>query len=457
MNFEDQASRRGSRRDGSFTSSVLAIVAAAIAIGVPPAGAQTALSGLHISPDITVGLTSGIVTPQQAQCYSFPSGTALTSFLGMPASAKLAAYFSLNPTQNLLAIDTTAALPTNATGGTVTVTPRDVASYNPYTNFFLPALYFHGSSNGIPDGTRIDALGVDGSGNLLLSFDVTVNLAKSGGGTLTVKPADLVAFNSGAYALAFNSAMAGIPDGINLDGATMLPNAHLLMAFDQFGSIGGTDFTPTDILEFNSGANSWVVSFNGASRDDWPDGSLFQGVTAEAAVLPTPTATATAATSTPTATATRTATATATSTRGTPTRTATATRTATPTATATSTGGTPTATPTPVAVAPKIKPKKLEFPDTAVGTTSKRKMVKVSNPRGKKKPPGLPVVIEMISDSPGVFMQTNDCAANLSPGASCTISVMFTPSAAMKQTGTLTITDNANGGTQTVPLSGTGK
>ena len=426
MDFEGQASRRRSRRVASFTASILAILAAAIAIGVAPAAAQTALSGLHISPDITVELTSGIVTPQQAQCYSFPSGTALTSFLGMPASVKLSAYFSLNPMQNLVAIDTTAALPTNATGGTVTVTPRDVASYNPDTNFFLPALYFQGSSNGIPDGTRIDALGVDGSGNLLLSFDVTVNLAKSGGGTLTVKPADLVAFNGGAYALAFNSATAGIPDGINLDGATMLPNAHLLMAFDQFGSIGGTDFTPTDVLEFSPGDNSWLVSFNGATRDDWPDGSLIQGVTAEAAVLPTPTATATSATSTPTATA-------------------------------TSTGGTPTATPTPVSVTLKIKPKELKFPETAIGTMSKPKKIKVSDPKGKRKHPGLPVMIEMISDSPGVFIQTNDCAENLAPGTSCTISVTFTPNAPKKQTGTLTITDNANSGTQRVALSGTGK
>jgi hypothetical protein len=83
-------------------------------------------------------------------------------------------------------------------------------------------------------------------------------------------------------------------------------------------------------------------------------------------------------------------------------------------------------------------------------------MVKVSNPKGKKKHPGLPVLIEMISD-PGVFMQTNTCPASLAAGASCSISVTFTPNAATKQTGTLTITDNAKGGTQTVPLSGTGK
>lgn len=49
-----------------------------------------------------------------------------------------------------------------------------------------------------------------------------------------------------------------------------------------------------------------------------------------------------------------------------------------------------------------------------------------------------------------------NCLGSLAAGKSCSISVTFTPSAAA-QTGTLTITDNANGGMQKVPLSGTGK
>jgi hypothetical protein len=63
----------------------------------------------------------------------------------------------------------------------------------------------------------------------------------------------------------------------------------------------------------------------------------------------------------------------------------------------------------------------------------------------------------MVSDNPEVFTQTNNCPASLAAGSSCTIMVTFTPSAAMKQTGTLTITDNAGGGQQTVALSGAGK
>jgi len=522
MNSEGKAGHlafaRGGR--GRFAASILAMLAAVILMSVAPAAAQTTpLSFLCVSPDITVALNGGTITPQELQCYSFPSGSLTIPPTGIPAGVNITGFFPSSSTQLLLTIDTTAALPINGTGGTVTVTPRDVASYNTSTSFFSPSLFFTGAANGISDGTRIDALGMDGSGNLLLSFDVTISVPKfgKGGGRLTVKPADLVSFNGATYSLVFDSAGAGIPDGTNLDGATMLPNTDLLLTFDVVGSIAGTDFTPTDVLEFNSGADGWVVSFDGASTDEWPDGSQMQGVwAAPAGSTPTPTPTATAtktatatatatggtptatatgtrtATATPTATATKTATptATATSTGGTPTATATATKTATATATATSTGGTPTATatatktatatatatstsgtptatatptvtPTPVPVTLKIKPKALKFPKTTVGTHSKPKTVKVSNPKGKKKHPGIAVQIEMISD-PGVFTQTNNCpiwpASGLAAGTSCSISVTFTPSAPpTTQTGTLTITDNAHGSMQTVHLSGAGK
>ena len=83
--------------------------------------------------------------------------------------------------------------------------------------------------------------------------------------------------------------------------------------------------------------------------------------------------------------------------------------------------------------------------------------MKVSNPKGSKKHPGIAVQIEMISD-PGVFMETNTLwRRSLAADAFCTISVTFTPSAATTQTGALTITDNASGNPQLVPLKGTGK
>ena len=337
-----------------FAAGVFAIAVGLVAIGPYPAAAQTSLTGLHVGTDITVQLNSTILTPQQVQCYKFPAsmGTALTRFGPLPAGVDVAAYW---PFGILVVISTTAALPTDGSGDTVTVSPRDVALFNFDSQFYSPTLFFQGSSNGVPDGTQIDSLGQDSLGNLLLSFDVTVRLPKAGGGTLTVKPADLVSFDGSAYTLVFDSTAAGIPDGMILDGASLLPNGHLLMVFNQSGSLGGTDFTPTDVLEYNPAANSWSISFNGAAQDGWPDGSMMRGVVGDEASSATATPTATPTTkATPTVTATATATVTTTSTgtatptanaSATATRTATSTRTATQTATATATS-TATATAT---------------------------------------------------------------------------------------------------------------
>jgi hypothetical protein len=56
----------------------------------------------------------------------------------------------------------------------------------------------------------------------------------------------------------------------------------------------------------------------------------------------------------------------------------------------------------------------------------------------------------------GDFAQTNNCGDSLAGGASCTISVTFSPVDAGSRTGTLTLTDNAGNSPQTVQLSGTG-
>ena len=58
--------------------------------------------------------------------------------------------------------------------------------------------------------------------------------------------------------------------------------------------------------------------------------------------------------------------------------------------------------------------------------------------------------------SSGDFAETNTCGASLPAGMTCTISVTFTPTAMGARTGTITVTDNANGSPRTVPLTGTG-
>src|SRR5437660_421532 len=56
----------------------------------------------------------------------------------------------------------------------------------------------------------------------------------------------------------------------------------------------------------------------------------------------------------------------------------------------------------------------------------------------------------------GDFAQTTTCGPSLTPGASCTISVAFTPATSGTRTATMAVTDSAIGSPQTVSLTGTG-
>jgi len=56
----------------------------------------------------------------------------------------------------------------------------------------------------------------------------------------------------------------------------------------------------------------------------------------------------------------------------------------------------------------------------------------------------------------GDFSQTNTCGGTLAANTTCQVSIVFTPTAIRQRTGTLTVSDNATGSPQTVPLSGTG-
>ncbi len=112
--------------------------------------------------------------------------------------------------------------------------------------------------------------------------------------------------------------------------------------------------------------------------------------------------------------------------------------------------GTGTAAPLPVA---SLSPSSLSFSAT-VGTTSAAQTVTLSN-TGKA-----PLAITGISapSSPlmGLFNETSNCGASLPAGASCTISVTFTPATTGSFTGNILVTDNATGSPQTMSLSGTG-
>jgi sugar lactone lactonase YvrE len=56
----------------------------------------------------------------------------------------------------------------------------------------------------------------------------------------------------------------------------------------------------------------------------------------------------------------------------------------------------------------------------------------------------------------GDFTEADNCGASVAPASTCTLTVKFAPTALGHRTGTLTITDNAGGGSQRVSLEGDG-
>jgi F5/8 type C domain/Pectate lyase superfamily protein/Abnormal spindle-like microcephaly-assoc'd, ASPM-SPD-2-Hydin len=94
-----------------------------------------------------------------------------------------------------------------------------------------------------------------------------------------------------------------------------------------------------------------------------------------------------------------------------------------------------------------VAPSALNFGSVVVGSTSSAQTATVSNPTSAA------VSVSSIAAS-GDFAQTNTCGSSIAAGASCTVSVTFTPTATGSRTGSLTV--NAGGVTNTVSLSGTG-
>ena len=94
----------------------------------------------------------------------------------------------------------------------------------------------------------------------------------------------------------------------------------------------------------------------------------------------------------------------------------------------------------------------LTFPSQTVNTTGTAMPVKLTN--------GGTAALNISSIAiSGNFGQTNNCGTSVAAGSFCTINVTFDPQSTGTLTGTLTVTDNANGvtgATQSVSLSGTG-
>lgn len=105
----------------------------------------------------------------------------------------------------------------------------------------------------------------------------------------------------------------------------------------------------------------------------------------------------------------------------------------------------------PVLPGMSISPNSLSFAPQAVSTASTAQSFSVTNSGSA------PLTVSQVTASSD-FAETNTCvsAGAIAPGASCSISVMFLPTATGSRTGVVTVYGNVAGGQATVSVSGTG-
>jgi len=245
---------------------------AGVALALAIAPAAIAQNHVDFAPDITAKLGSApslVVNPNNLAHdngaggvigYLLPAGT-------LPANVHIEGYEALASGHSLLALDITTALPGLPPGSPAE--PRDVVEYAPASGTF--SKYFDGKAAGVPSNVRIDAISRNSSGNLLLSFDISVTLPGVG----AVDDEDVVVYSGGTFAMAFNGSAAGVASATDLDALQAVPGA-LLVSFDTSGSVGGVTFDDEDVLRFDTGASTWSMYFDGSVSDpvNWPKADL---------------------------------------------------------------------------------------------------------------------------------------------------------------------------------------
>jgi uncharacterized repeat protein (TIGR03803 family) len=99
-----------------------------------------------------------------------------------------------------------------------------------------------------------------------------------------------------------------------------------------------------------------------------------------------------------------------------------------------------------------LSPSSVTFPGQYVGTAGLDQNVQLKN-----NGPGVLTISSVVASPASDFSQLSACGNSLAVGASCSIGVFFDPSTSGTRSGTLTMTDNAPGSPQVVPLTGTGE
>ena len=211
---------------------------------------------ISISPDVTVELDGTTVADDEV-VEDDREGTLTKANLGTLAeSDDVNAYHRFPDEDQLFSLETGTEL-----AGSLVVTAADVVRFDGVS----PSLEFDASTETIPDGAILDAVTVHSSDDLLLSFDIVVEIGDPA--QIVAFPADLVRRTAAStYEIFFDGSAQSVPQGLNLDAADYrLSDGHLLLSFDGSGQLGAVNFTDDDILEFDPAGPTWTKYFAGGA------------------------------------------------------------------------------------------------------------------------------------------------------------------------------------------------
>lgn len=131
---------------------------------------------------------------------------------------------------------------------------------------------FDATAAGVPTGVSCDGVARSGTGGaLLLSFDTTFTV-----GAITVRPADVIAYDAGFGAKVLDAQALGLPSDANVDAVDALGvTTDLLLSFDSAGQVSGVSFADEDVLQLHLADSSWSKRFTMITFSDrWARANL---------------------------------------------------------------------------------------------------------------------------------------------------------------------------------------
>ena len=223
----------------------------ALLLLLPMASFSFALESVEFSPDIPAAFGTELIGPEETARDAMTGGVDFEGVgIPLPLETDLTALHRTGSHETLFALENTAVLE-----GGVVARPRDVVGVKDG----VAAIVLDGDAYGLGPGVGIDAISRAPDGDLLVSFDVAVDLAGEHYGD-----DDVVRLGEAGTSLFFSLGDAGFDPALDVDALHLLSNGDLLVSFDGAGSMGELDFADEDLIRLAKGGWAPVMAYDGS-------------------------------------------------------------------------------------------------------------------------------------------------------------------------------------------------